>query len=173
MAGMHDHSRPANEQRNVIVYLEGSGLDQARATAPIQATMSQKDATFEPRVLAIEKGTVVNFTNQDKTYHNVFSLSTTKKFNIGRRPTGEAVPIRFDRAGVAQIFCDIHSHMTAFIVVLDNPYFAEPDEEGRFTIPEVPPGTYTLHFWHERLSAPTMKVEVRPGVTATVNAVLE
>ncbi len=173
MAGMEDHARPVNEERNVIVSLEGPGLDQRRVMSPERATMNQRDATFVPRVLAVERGTVVTFTNEDKTYHNVFSLSPAKRFNIGRRPTGEAVPVRFDRTGVVQIFCDIHSHMTAFIVVLDNPYFVKPDADGRFTLADVPPGRYTLHVWHERLSTPPISVEVRPGATTTVKAVLE
>jgi len=135
--------------------------------------MNQKNATFIPHVLPVLKGTTVDFVNEDNTYHDVFSLSSIKKFNIGRRPTGEVVPVKFDRTGVAEIFCDIHSYMAAFIVVLDNPFFAKPDSRGSFKIENIPPGTYTVKVWHERLHAPDQTVTITAGSTTTVHPVLE
>lgn len=135
--------------------------------------MNQKNATFIPHVLPVLKGTTVEFVNEDKTYHNVFSLSSIKKFNIGRRPTGEVVPVRFDKTGVAEIFCDIHSYMSAFIVVLDNSYFAKPDARGFFKIENIPPGAYTMKVWHERLHCDDESVTVTAGGTTTVHPVLE
>jgi plastocyanin len=162
-----------SEQRKVVVYLEGDRLDTFRSQETGRAAMDQRQAAFVPHILAIQKGTVVDFTNHDKVYHNVFSLSSTKKFNIGRRPTGEAVPVQFEKAGVAQIFCDIHSQMTAFVVVLENPFFVEPADDGTFKIENVPPGTYTIKAWHERLSAPDQRITVTAGATSTANFVLE
>jgi len=71
------------------------------------------------------------------------------------------------------VFCDIHSQMTAFVVVLDNPFFVQPDEDGSFKIDRVPPGTYTLKVWHERLTAPEQKITVTAGGTAKASFVLE
>jgi plastocyanin len=173
---MHDadvRQEKISEQRNVVVYLEGGRLDAFHATESGRAEMDQQLARFIPHILAIQKGSVVDFTNHDKVYHNVFSLSPTRKFNIGRRPTGEAVPVQFDKPGVVQIFCDIHSQMTAYVVVLENPFFVQPADDGTFKIEHVPPGTYTIKAWHERLTSPDQKITVTAGTTATVNFVLE
>ncbi|HTY36361.1 MAG TPA: carboxypeptidase regulatory-like domain-containing protein [Bacteroidota bacterium] len=175
MAGHESEAAAENssEQRNVVIYLEGDKLEEGSSAHQAETKMDQKNATFIPHVLPIQKGTSVNFVNHDRVYHNVFSLSATKKFNIGRRPTGEGVPIKFDKQGVAQIFCDIHSQMTAFVVVLDNPYFVQPDDDGSFRIDNVPAGTYTIKVWHERMTSPEQKVTVSPGGSAKVNFILE
>jgi plastocyanin len=153
---------------NVVVSLEGKGLEGGGRPDSVPV-LNQKDQMFIPHVLPIPKGTSVRIVNQDKIYHNVFSLSAAKKFNIGRRPTGEAVPVLFDKAGVVQVFCDIHSNMSAFVVVLDNSFFAQPDDDGHFELSNVPPGHYTIRAWHERFSAPSKEITVRAGETATVD----
>jgi plastocyanin len=169
-----DHQvEKVSEQKSVVVYLEGEKLEAVQSTKPSRIAIDQRNAVFSPHVLAIQKGTSVDFINHDKIYHNVFSLSPAKKFDIGRRPTGEAVPILFDRPGVVQVFCDIHSQMTAYVVVLDNPFFVHPDNDGTFKIDHVPPGTYTLRVWHERLTASDQKITVSPGGTVTAHLVLE
>lgn len=159
------------EVTNVVVYLEGPSLP-GRAAAS-RKILDQRNATFVPHILPIVKGETVDITNRDKTYHNVFSLSSPKKFNIGRRPTGEAVPVRFDQGGVVQVFCDIHSNMTAFIVVLDNPFFVQPDRKGGYTIEQVPPGTYTIQVWHERYSSDPQKIAIQAGKAASADFYLE
>ncbi len=162
-----------NENENVVVYLVGKGLNGGEAAEQKHETVNQKSATFIPHVLPVLKGTTVDFVNEDKTYHDVFSLSPVKRFNIGRRPTGEIVPVKFDKAGVAEIFCDIHSYMSAFIVVLDNPFFTKPDAQGSFKITGIPPGTYTMRVWHERLRSDDETVTIIAGGTTTVHPVLE
>ena len=162
----------APEVTNVVVYLEGPGLDKIRREAK-GAVLDQRDATFIPHVLPIVKGTTVRIVNRDKTYHNVFSLSSTKKFNIGRRPTEEEVPVTFDKTGTVQVFCDIHSHMSAFVLVLANPMFVQPNADGTFSLNDVPPGKYTIQAWHERLSGAPQSVTVTAGETTTVNFSLE
>lgn len=159
------------EVTNIVVYLEGptlSGGGENRKTV-----LDQRNAAFVPHVLPVVKGETVDITNRDKTYHNVFSLSAPKKFNIGRRPTGEAVPVRFDQSGVVQLFCDIHSHMTAFIIILENPFFVQPGRDGKFSIDGVPPGSYTVHVWHERYSADPQRVTIQAGKTATTDFFLQ
>lgn len=172
MKSMEGKTSDQDERQNVVVYLEGPGLDAVQESSDARATLDQLDVAFVPHVLAVQKGTKVDVINHDKVYHNVFSLSGPKKFNIGRRPTGEAVPVRFDKSGVVQVFCDIHSQMTAFIVILENRFFAQPGGDGMFTIGKVPPGTYTLKVWHERLTTPDQKVTITPSGTITTNVVL-
>jgi plastocyanin len=170
---MEHHVSTTDELRNVVIYLEGIALPGSHPDRVSRGHLDQQDATFVPRVLAIPKGSMVEFTNQDHTYHNVFSLSSVKKFNIGRRPTGEAVPILFDKPGIVQVFCDIHSQMTAFIVVLDNTWFTQPDSEGLFKINDVPPGTYTIKLWHERFSSPEQQITVSAGASVSTTFSLE
>ena len=173
MSDQDSREEKPNEQENVIVYLEGTKLQTAASGASARAVLDQKNASFTPHVLAVRKGTTIDFVNHDKTYHNVFSLSPVKRFNIGRRPTGEAVPVLFDKPGVVQIFCDIHSQMTAYVVVLESPYFVKPNDDGTFKLDHVPPGTYTLKIWHERLSAADQKITVTSGSSVRANFVLE
>ncbi len=172
MKGMGEPAAAPNELENVILYLEGKGLDEKQLHQNARTKMDQKDAAFIPHVVAIQKGSIVEFINQDATYHNVFSLSPVRKFNIGRRPTGEAVPIQFGNSGVVQIFCDIHSHMTAFIVVVDHSFFTKADGNGAFSIDRIPPGSYTVKVWHERYTAPEKRVTITGGGTAVLNFVL-
>jgi hypothetical protein len=116
-------------------------------------------------VLAIVAGTTVDFPNNDQTYHNVFSLSKAKSFDLGRYAAGKSKPIRFDRPGIVRVFCDIHSHMSAFILVFAHRYFAVTDDEGRYRLDNVPPGTYTVAVWNETAhgDAPKRAINVPDG----------
>ena len=111
--------------------------------------MDQRNEQFVPHVLAITAGTWVDFPNDDTTYHNVFSLSKTKEFNLGRYAAGKSKAIQFDHPGVVRVFCDIHSHMSAFILVFAHRFFAVTDDDGRYRLDNVPPGSYTLAVWNE------------------------
>ena len=111
--------------------------------------MDQRDERFVPRVLAITVGSIVDFPNNDRTYHNVFSLSEARSFDLGRYAAGRSKAVRFERPGVVRVFCDIHSHMSAFILVFAHRFFAVTDDEGRYRLDGVPPGTYTLAVWNE------------------------
>jgi hypothetical protein len=94
-------------------------------------------------------GSVIDFPNSDSTYHNVFSLSRAKRFDLGRYARGKSKAVVFDRPGVVRVFCDIHSHMSAFVVVFNHPYFAPTDMDGRYRIDNLPPGTYSVAAWYE------------------------
>jgi len=111
--------------------------------------MDQRDETFIPHVLAITAGTTVDFPNSDKTYHNVFSISKARSFDLGRYAAGRSKAVRFDRPGIVRVFCEIHSHMSAFILVFNHRYFAVTGPDGRYQIARVPPGRYTLDAWNE------------------------
>ena len=122
--------------------------------------MDQKGEAFVPHILAIVAGTTVDFPNNDHTYHNVFSLSKTRSFDLGRYAAGRSKSVRFDRPGIVRVFCDIHSHMSAYILVFAHRYFAVTDNEGRYRLDNVPPGTYTLIAWNESAAQESRRVVV-------------
>lgn len=140
--------RPA-ELRPAVVYLDTAPRGAFELDESARATMNQRDQTFVPHVLAIAVGTTVDFPNRDITFHNVFSLSKTKAFDLGRYSRGKSKSVRFDRPGVVQVFCDIHSHMSAYILVFAHRFFAVTDVSGHYTITGIAPGSYTLAVWYE------------------------
>ena len=144
-------ARPARppELRPAVVYLDTAPRGAFEPDESARATMKQQDETFVPHVLAITVGTMVDFPNADLTFHNVFSLSKAKSFDLGRYARGMSKAVRFDRPGVVQVFCDIHSHMRAFILVFAHRFFAVTDASGRYAISGVPPGSYSLAAWYE------------------------
>jgi plastocyanin len=154
--------REIPDLRRAVVYLETAPAAALESREPVRARMDQRNETFLPHVLAIDAGTLVDFPNNDTTYHNVFSLSKTRKFDLGRYARGKSKSIRFDRPGVVRIFCDIHSHMSAFVLVFSHPYYVKADVDGRYRIDNVPPGTYTVAAWHEGEARETKTVTVPP-----------
>lgn len=149
-----------NDRRRSVVYLDPAPRAAFDAREEPHARLDQRDETFVPHVLAIVAGTTVDFPNNDRTYHNVFSLSKTRSFDLGRYAAGHSKSIRFDRPGIVRVFCDIHSHMSAFILVFAHRYFAVTDEAGRYRIDNVPPGTYTVVAWNEAMPQETRRVTV-------------
>jgi plastocyanin len=145
MSGMHE---PIDFTRSVV-YLESAPSAAFADTEPQRAKMDQRHETFVPHVLAITVGTTVDFPNSDQTYHNVFSLRGPKPFDLGRYAAGRSRSVRFDRPGIVRVFCEIHSHMSAFILVFSHRYFAVTGADGRYQISRVPPGRYTLVTWNE------------------------
>ena len=139
---------------------------------PVRAEIRQVNENFVPRVVAVPVGSTVDFPNDDPIYHNVFSLSRTKTFDLGRYPKGKSAHVLFDKPGVVKVFCQIHSHMSATIMIFDHPWFAIPDEKGNFDLSGVPPGTRQITAWHERLGDTTMTLRVDPGKPATIEFVL-
>ena len=139
------------ERRRSVVFLESAPRAAFEQSEDRRARMDQRNERFVPHVLAIVAGTYVDFPNGDNTYHNVFSLSKTKEFNLGRYATGKSKAVRFERPGIVRVFCDIHSHMNAFILVFAHRYFAVTDDDGRYRIENVPPGTYTVEVWNEMI----------------------
>jgi len=160
---------PISELRHVVVYLKDAP---ARPVAATRVEIRQRDETFIPRVVAVAVGSVVDFPNDDPLYHNVFSLSRAKDFNLGRYPRGQTKEVRFDKPGVIKVFCDIHSHMTATVMVFNHPWFAVPDTNGRYDLPDLPAGDRDITAWHERLGDTTTRVRVEPGRGATADFTL-
>ncbi|HTK28512.1 MAG TPA: carboxypeptidase regulatory-like domain-containing protein [Vicinamibacterales bacterium] len=152
-----------------VVYLESAPRGAFEQNETGHAMMDQRNETFVPHVLAITTGTVVDFPNSDRFYHNVFSLSKTKSFDLGRYPTGHSRSITFDHPGIVRVFCDIHSHMNAFILVFSHPFFALTDDEGRYRIENVPPGTYNVIAWNEGKASEPKPVTVGDGASAELD----
>lgn len=160
---------PESELRHVVVYVK----DASRTPVPpMRAEIRQRNENFVPRVVAVTVGSTVDFPNDDPIYHNVFSLSRTKTFDLGRFPKGKSRGERFDKPGVVKVFCQIHSHMSATVMVFDHPWFAMPDEQGNFDLSGVPSGMHQITAWHERLGDTTLPLHVEPGRPATIDFVL-
>jgi len=136
--------------------------------------MDQQNLTFNPHILPIPVGASVDFPNNDKVDHNIFSLSRTKKFNLGSYKPGDSKAVLFDKPGIVELRCDVHAEMAAYIMVLKNPYFSVTDDQGRFEIPDskhleqngikgikdLPAGNYVLKIWHEKLKTQKQTVTI-------------
>jgi plastocyanin len=151
-----------------VVYLEGS-FPKRNSTAEKQIV--QRDLNFVPAILPVQTGTKVAFPNLDDTYHNIFSFSPAKRFDLGRyRRDERPIPsVVFDVPGLVTVRCDIHEHMRALILVLDTPHFALSDAEGRFRLNGLPAGRYKLKAWLSSRVTLERPVELTGGSTLSVN----
>ena len=165
--------RDLPDLRRGVVYLETAPRSAFDERDPGRAVMDQRNERFVPHVLAVMVGTVVDFPNSDLIYHNVFSLSRAKRFDLGRYAAGKSKGVRMDRPGVVRVFCDIHSHMNAFVLVFNHPFFDVTDVEGRFELPSLPAGTYTVVGWYEGEARITRSVVVPAGGWAEVDLVVQ
>jgi plastocyanin len=133
--------------------------------------MDQKSLLFQPHILIVPVGATVDFLNSDKVAHNIFwpSVSGNKKMshNMGTWPSGEKRAFKFDAPGVVPLLCNVHPEMSAYVLVVPTPYYAESDAEGNYKIQNVPDGSYTVSAWHEG-----MKVQSKP-VTIAGQATLD
>jgi len=166
----------AAEVKNVVVYLDNDSAKRLEAAQPegrARASMAQRDERFVPHVLAVLQGATVDFPNEDDVYHNVFSLSSAaagrRGFDLGRYPKGTSRSVTFAKPGIVQVFCHIHSDMSATILVRPNPFFASPNEDHRYVIDDVPEGDYTIVGWHERIAPITRRIHVTAGQTTTMD----
>ncbi len=152
---------------NIVVYLENvAGIFEPPEKKPV---LDQKNLIFDPHVLPVLVGTTVKFPNSDYVRHNIFSPSKAQKFNLGTYSAGVVREVTFDNPGVVILLCNVHTTMSAFIVVLENPYFAQTGPDGKFTINNVPPGTYKIKTWHEKLKEQIQDIKISPGEIVTVN----
>ena len=120
--------------------------------------------------MAVQTGTPVSFPNKDPMYHSVFSYSAARKFDLGRYRAGEEPDaVVFDKPGTVSLFCEIHEHMRAQIVVVDTPFFVVTDAKGNFTLPNLPSGSHTFHVWLDPKESFEMTVDLKEGVTAKVD----
>ena len=165
--GTHDPQTSPDQIKNVVVYLKDAVY--RGPLPPMRAELRQEHETFLPHVLAITRGSTVDFPNQDPIFHNVFSLSSAATFDLRRYPQGQIRSQQFSKAGIVKVYCHIHSHMSATIVVLPHPYFTIPQQNGSYELPNLPVGDYTLVGWHERVGERLTRVRVERGRTASVD----
>jgi plastocyanin len=144
-----------NALEDVAVWLEGRV-----ESKPTKAKIDQKDLRFVPRILVVPKGSTVSFPNNDTVFHNVFAQFEAKTFDLGMYPRGQSKSVTFDKPGIVSVLCNIHAEMSAYIVVVDSPYYVKSDKKGTFTL-KAAPGQYTLRAWHE--SGKTAKQVVTIG----------
>jgi len=145
---------------NIAVWLTPLDRTSAAATsAPAQnpPQLVQRNKTFEPHILIVPVGTMVEFPNKDPFFHNIFSLYDGRRFDLGLYESGTKRSVRFDRPGLSFLFCNIHAEMSAVVVAVDTPYFGLSDRDGNVVIGNVPSGRYRLNVWNERGSPEQLK----------------
>lgn len=151
-----------------VVYLEGDFSKTAGQSR--SAAMAQKNINFDPGLLPIRVGTTVEFPNLDDTYHNVFSYSKTKRFDLGRYRKDETpASILFDKPGVVTLHCEVHGTMRGTILVLDTPYFQKTDVRGGYHLRDLPPGHYLLKAWVNENDVRTREIDLKPGTTLHID----
>lgn len=128
-------------------------------TGPLK--LVQHNKSFEPHLLVVPVGAVVEFPNRDPFFHNVFSLFEGKRFDLGLYEAGSSRYVSFDRPGVSYIFCNIHAEMSAVVIALDTPYYSVSTAKGELVIPDVPVGKYAMHLWYETALPETLKTLTR------------
>jgi plastocyanin len=150
-----------------VVYLEDGSKGSANTTKQVV----QKEMNFVPALLAVQAGTTVEFPNEDGTYHNIFSYSPAKRFDLGRyRPEERPIPsVAFDKTGLVTLRCDIHEHMRGLVLVLDTAHFVTTDPQGSFRLTGLPAGNYTLKAWVDSRTIREQPVELKNGATLHVD----
>ncbi len=156
-----------------VVWVEGD-FSGVADKPPATVELGQRNFQFDVYVLPVRVGTKVVFPNHDEAYHNVFSYSKAKRFDLGRYLKNETQPAEvFDKPGVVKLYCEIHEHMNAVIVVVDSPFFTATDEEGNFTLSGIPAGSYTLKAWLGKKKIVEKAVTLKDGETLTAGVLGE
>jgi plastocyanin len=153
-------NQPTDDVGQAVIWLSG-GSGQPRP--PVQTDIGTSKKEFSPRVLVVPVGSTVSFPNYDPFNHNVFSLSEENPFDLGLYGRGETRTIRLDKAGLVQVYCNVHAQMSALVVVRDTPWYTQPAGDGSFTLSAVPAGDYTIHAWHERAGEVSQALTVPAG----------
>ncbi len=160
-------AKKAKYLRDILVYIEN--VTNSFEPPQEHAVMDQKNMAFIPHVLPLLKGTTVDFLNSDMVQHNVYSPDAiADNVNLGTWLKGEVRPFTFNKLGVASMRCNVHVDMLAYVLVLQNPYFARVNNDGSFSITNMPEGKYTLKLWNERYKAEDRQVEVKANATTTI-----
>lgn len=149
-----------DEMKDFVVYVDQPMPSTNQPPPKPMQVVIQKDGSFKPHVLPVMVGTTVEWPNNDDIFHNVFSMSEAKPFDLGFYKSHELKRVTFDKPGRVDIFCSIHTRMNCIVLVLENPFFSATDKDGNYKIPDLPAGTYRLKAWHERLPSQTHDVNV-------------
>lgn len=153
-----------------VVYIEGRVGSAGGASGTVR--MEQRDTAFAPAAIFVQAGGTVDFPNADPFFHNVFSYSQARRFDLGRYPQNESKSVIFDEPGIVSVFCEVHDHMRGVIVVTESAFSTVVSDDGTFTIDAVPPGEYTLRFWHPDHREVDQTVSVASGQATTVDVEL-
>lgn len=160
----------AFEQSRVVVYLEratpAGGPD---TTVPVTAQIQQMDRRFVPDLVVVPVGSTVSFPNMDPIFHNIYSLSKPKSFDLGAYDKGQTRKVAFPKPGIVEIYCHFHPNMAATVLVTPNRWYARPDKNGQYRIPRVPPGQYTVVAWHKSAGFFHKTITVEPGHDASAS----
>ncbi|MEM6804185.1 MAG: hypothetical protein AAF696_22465 [Bacteroidota bacterium] len=148
--------------RDIHVILYPLSFEPSWTPVP-EAVITQKEERFIPQVLLITPGSTVYFLNEDNQYHNVFSRAPRATFNIGRRPPGHVYPKKINRTGLIKVFCDMHTHMRAFILSIESPYFTRLDRDGYYKLKNLPDGRYKLEVYHPLMKSFSTEIEISGG----------
>ena len=143
-------NKPSPDLSDAVVYLE-SPAAVTTAARPATVEIAITDKTYAPHVVVVPLGSTVRFPNHDPFNHNVFSVSEPNSFDLGLYGRGEAKSYTFARPGLVRVYCNVHPRMVAYVLVMENHYYAQPASDGSFAIDNVPAGRYRLHVWHERI----------------------
>jgi plastocyanin len=149
-------NKPTPDLGDAVVYLEGAATAGTAAT-PITVDVAITDKMYAPHVVVVPVGSTVRFPNHDPFNHNVFSVSEPNTFDLGLYGRGEAKSQTFQHAGLVRVYCNVHPRMVAYVFVMANRLYAQPGQDGSFTIENVPPGRHRLHVWHERIPTEVVK----------------
>jgi plastocyanin len=158
----------AFERSHVAIYLDGPPSTPFNSTNQIAASIAQTHREFEPNFVVIPAGSTISFPNFDPIFHNVFSLSKPKSFDLGNYPQGETRMVTFAKPGIVFVNCRLHPNMAASIVVSPTRWVARADSEGRFDLSSVPPGEYTVVAWHKNAGFFRQRATVSEGQAAEV-----
>lgn len=147
--GTHRDAK-ALSSKNIVLWLTPIGVPVPPRSTDQHFQLLQHNKSFEPHVLVVPVGAIVEFPNHDPYFHNVFSLFEGKRFDLGLYESGSTRQVRFDKPGISYIFCNIHAQMSAVVVSLATPYYAVSNDRGEIVIHDVPVGRYEMHIWYER-----------------------
>lgn len=165
-----DKNPIAFERSRVVIYLEGiAATHPGAATNPGTVEIEQINRQFLPDLAVVPVGATVSFPNMDPIFHDVYSLSKAKSFDLGAYDKGQTRRVTFTKPGIVEVYCHLHPNMSATIVVLANRYYARPGPDGEYRISNVPPGHYTLVAWHKTAGFFRKSIDVKPDHTTTAD----
>ncbi len=149
-----------DEWARTVVYIDSKFNSQPSTALSAVQEITQRNQRFDREVVIVQAGSTVSFPNEDPIFHNVFSLSKSKAFDLGYYPKGQTRKVQFDKPGPVQVFCHLHPNMNSTVMVVPSSYYSKPASSGEFKITGVPAGRYTLRLWHKSAGYLTEEVEV-------------
>jgi plastocyanin len=157
---------------NTVVYLTAADGRVLRAP-PVKVPIAMNGKEFRPHIRIVTPGSAVEYPNQDPFSHNIFSTAPGAAFDLGTYQNGISRVATFRKTGAFPIYCNIHSRMTAYVVVVPTPYFTQAGADGRWTLDHIPPGKYELHVWHERAAEVVTPLDVPAAGVSNVMTTLD